>query len=64
MTVLAGYPELLEPCHIAELTGFNVVTVRRMCKRGELPAVKIGARWFVPKASFIEHVDARVRARA
>lgn len=56
--MFADYPELLEPCHISEITGLNVVVVRRMCKRGALPAVKIGSRWFVPRPSLIEYVTA------
>lgn len=51
------YPDLLTPAHIAELTGFNVQYVRKVCREGELPAVQIGARqWFVPKPRFVEYV--------
>lgn len=52
------YPDLLTPTHIAELTGFTVQYVRRLCRERRLPAVQIGARqWFVPKPRFIEYVN-------
>lgn len=55
--LFAGYPDLLTPAHIAELTGFTVQYVRRLCRERRLPAVQIGSRdWFVPKVRFVEYV--------
>lgn len=55
--LFAGYPDLLTPAHIAELTGFTVQYVRRLCREQRLPAVQIGSRdWFVPKVRFVEYV--------
>lgn len=55
--LFAGYPDLLTPAHIAELTGFIVHYVRRLCRERRLPAVQIGSRdWFVPKVRFVEYV--------
>ena len=33
-------------------------TIRRLCREGELPSVRIGRRIYVPKAQFVEHIDA------
>lgn len=56
--LFAGYPDLLTPAHIAELTGFNVQYVRKLCREHKLPAVQIGSReWFVPKPRFVEYVN-------
>lgn len=55
--MLAGYPDLLTPAHVAKLTGLCAHTVRDLCRRGELPAVKIAARWYVPKSKFLEFLE-------
>ena len=34
-------------------------TVQKMCKRGELPAIKIGRRWYVTEAAFSDYVNAK-----
>lgn len=54
--LLSGYPDLLRPSHIAELLGYSCAQVRELCRSGELPAVKVGNRWFVPKSKFLERV--------
>lgn len=56
--LFAGYPDLLTPAHIAEITGMTAHYVRTLCRRGKLPAVQIGeARWYVPKTRFIAFVN-------
>lgn len=35
---------------IHELTQISLQVVRRLLASGQLPGVKIGARWFVPKS--------------
>lgn len=53
-----SYPDLLTPSHIAEMTGFTVQYVRKLCREHKLPAVQVGARqWFVPKTRFVEYVN-------
>ena len=54
--LFADYPDLLTPAHIAEITGQCEATARARCARGELPAVRIGKRWSVPKPSMVEFV--------
>ena len=40
-------PKLAKPSEVAEMLGLAPVTVYRQMRRGELPAVKVGGRWFV-----------------
>ena len=56
--LFSGYPDLLTPKHISELTGISVQYVRTMCREGRLPAVLIGeSRWYIPKTRFIAFVN-------
>lgn len=50
-------PDLLVSQDVADLLGATVATVHSMCKRGDLPAVKIGKRWYVPKAKLVEKLN-------
>lgn len=55
--IFSAYPDLLTPAHIAELTGFTVEYVRRLCREHKIPAVQVGGRqWFVPKPRFVKYV--------
>ncbi|MBQ9041787.1 MAG: helix-turn-helix domain-containing protein [Eggerthellaceae bacterium] len=54
--LFSDYPDLLTPAHIAEITGQCEATARAMCSRAELPAVRIGKRWYVPKPSMVKLV--------
>ena len=47
-----GMPDLLTPAHLAVIRAQCESTVRRMCASGELPAVRIGHRWYVPRTRF------------
>ncbi|HUC36021.1 MAG TPA: helix-turn-helix domain-containing protein [Acidimicrobiales bacterium] len=40
-------PQLARPEEVAEYLGFTVDAVQRQLRRGELPGVKVGGRWFV-----------------
>ena len=52
-----GYPDLLTPAHIAEITGMSVQYARTMCRTGMLPAVQAGKScWYVPKQHFIDYL--------
>lgn len=46
---LNDQPVLMSPKQFSELTGLNRETVYRLCNRGEIPAVKIGKRWFIDR---------------
>ncbi len=52
----AGYPDLLTVGHMQEITGMSAQAVRTSCASGQIPAVKIGRRWFVPKSRFADYV--------
>ena len=54
---LSDYAELLNPKDASEVLGLQEWTVRRMLRNGELPAVKIGARWYMPKSKLIEYLE-------
>ena len=51
-----GYGDMLDVSDLAEILRINPKTVQRQCRRGDLPAIRIGARWYVPKIRLIEHV--------
>ena len=56
--MFAGYPDLLTPTHIAEITGMSVQYARTMCRTGMLPAVQVGkSRWYVPKQRFVAYLN-------
>lgn len=38
----------VSPDEYAEMMGLHPYTVRRMCAKGELEAVKCGSRWRIP----------------
>lgn len=49
-------PPLFTPQQLADMTGgqLNVSTVRRKCATGEIPAVKVGKKWFVVRDRLLE----------
>ena len=51
------YPDLLTPAHLSEITGQCEATIRSLCGRGKLPAVRIGKRWYVPKTAMAAFVN-------
>ena len=48
------YGDLLTPQNMADETGMCVETIRSLIKSGQLPGVKIGQRYFVPKSRMLE----------
>lgn len=51
------YPDLLTPTHLSEITGQCEATVRSLCSKGKLPAVRIGKRRYVPKTAMVSFVE-------
>lgn len=39
---------------MAEMLGLSTNTVRSLCRNGQIPAVHIGRRWYVPRAKLDE----------
>lgn len=53
ITDFENAPALLGVREISELLGVCTDAVWKMCRRGELPAVKIGKRWYVKKTDLL-----------
>ncbi len=60
---LESCPDLLTTSDVQKLTRLNVQHIRRLLVSGELPGVKIGARWFVPKSEFEQFLEKRIEVR-
>lgn len=45
--MLKDLPALLTPNKFAEVTGCDPNDVRVRCRKGKLPARKIGGKWFI-----------------
>lgn len=43
----------IRPSAAAPLCGLDVRTITRMCKAGELPAVKLRGSWLINRAEFM-----------
>ena len=50
--------ELMTVPDLAELFGVGESTARRWCASGEVPAVMVGRRWYVPRSRLMEFVGA------
>lgn len=59
MPSLEAYPDLLITEDVAAILRKSPQVVRRMFSTGDLPAVRIGARWYLPKARLMELVEGR-----
>jgi hypothetical protein len=62
--VMAGYPHLSEVLpqlataeEIAPLLGLSPLGVARQCRKGKLPALKVGCRWYVHVAKLAAQLD-------
>lgn len=42
-----GAPAHVTPRELASITGGSEACIRRMCERGDLPAYKVGKRWYI-----------------
>ena len=47
--------ELINTTEGAELTGFSVDYVRRLARRGDIEARKVGRDWLIERASLLAH---------
>lgn len=57
MLLFEDYPDLLTPAHLSEITGQCEATIRSLCAKEKLPAVRIGKRWYVPKTAMMAFVE-------
>lgn len=55
-------PAYLTPKQYSELMGLCTKTVQRMCREGELPAVKVGPKlWRIDKNAALERMGQTIR---
>lgn len=47
--ILANRNEVLSPAEVADILGITAQQVSRWCRAGDLPAYKLGGKWFVPR---------------
>jgi excisionase family DNA binding protein len=52
--LLADYPAMLTIKDVAEITGLHVNSVRRLCRDGNIPSMKLGQKIMIPKDVFVE----------
>lgn len=57
---IESFGDILDTEDVCELLGLSKCHVRRMLRAGELPGVKIGARWYVPKSEFERLLETRL----
>lgn len=50
----AASPDLFTVEQMADILGLAQNTVRSLCRNGQIPAVHIGRRWYVPRAKLNE----------
>ena len=51
------YGALMSPVQVADVLHQHPTHIREMCKKGTLPAVRIGSRWFISTARFGRTLD-------
>lgn len=49
-----GFGDMLTVDDLAIILHVSRKTVQHQCKRGDLPAISIGRRWYVPKTRLVE----------
>lgn len=57
------HPEWLTVQETADYLHFCAETVKRRLRGGELPGIKVGGRWLVPKAQLIENLLSRLTTK-
>lgn len=54
---LTNCPDLLSTKDVQALTNLSLQHIRILMRGGQLPGMKIGARWFVPKSEFEKFIS-------
>lgn len=49
-------PALMSTEEFASLVGYGSVYVSRLCKRGSIPATKVGRQWRIPTRRALERL--------
>ena len=50
-------PQLATPEEVAPLLGLSPLGVVRQCRKGKLPALKVGSRWYIHVAKLAAQLD-------
>lgn len=53
----SALPQLATPDEVAEYLGRETISIVRLCRRGDLPAVKVGGRWLIHLERLAEYID-------
>ena len=56
---LRGLGNLASVEDFAAAVGLHTVTIRRLCREGQLPAIRVGARWFILTDELVTAARAR-----
>ena len=59
-----GYGDMLTVDDLAAILHVSRKTVQNQCRRGDLPAIPIGRRWYVPKTHLVEFLTTGRKPRA
>ena len=55
MKTLDELPDIITPYELCELRDdLSVQTVRAACRKGTMPATKVGRNWYIVKKLFVE----------
>lgn len=55
-----GYPDLMTVDNTAEVLQQSAQTVRGLCRKHELPSIRIGRRLYIPKVKLISYVESQL----
>lgn len=61
--VATDSPKVLTVDEVADHLRLSTDAVRKLLQRGEIPGMKIGSSWRIPKARFDAFLDGKVPAR-
>lgn len=51
---LAGFPDVLAVEDVALILGLSQSTIRVLLNQGQLPGVRLGRKWFIPRVRLAE----------
>ncbi len=49
--------ELLSPKEVSEAFRMPLSTIQKMCKERELPAIKVGRYWRIPRKDLLTYIE-------
>lgn len=55
-----GFSDLLTMKDGSVILQQSEATVRRLCREGELPSIRIGRRLYIPKSQLVDFIEAHV----